>query len=464
MSSKSPQDKDFLGEGSYGKVFKKNIGGKDYAVKQIISNDVNEIDGFIAEVDMLMKIDHPNVIRAVDFYLAADESFHLVLELGVSLDKVLGTSLSFIDRLSYIHNIGCGIDFVMNSGYAHCDIKTENILIVNGVAKIADFGLVTRLNPLERSSGKDSEMCQTYWYRSPEHVIEELKNITPMSEIWAYGFVVLFLIYNKKNIVGDCLERNNTSDIIDLLSVYKRYDPIIAIEKLFGKIPNDFDEIKDEVGQLQQFDPKKRTRDLGNFLKHSLFYQNNIEYNIDIGTIRLPNDEILAQNVNNGNHIDIVVKWLVDVCIELDIELQAMCLAIEMIRRIQHRYDLKRNNLQLFGISCFFLAERIIGGINLTSREAVRLSDNSFTEMAFSNFVFDIITKEKCALSYMTIYNITKTKKAFLESLRGILNSSIYYKENMRSSANIAREYLNKYPPRHRERNISLRDIISDIS
>lgn len=454
--------KELLGRGSYGDVFKEIINGKAYAVKKIINNDINEIEGFLPEVDMIMRINHPNVIKGVNLELRDDDIFYFTMELAVSLDSILKDSLvDFKIGLNYIHNIGCGVNFIMKSGYAHCDIKVENILIINGVAKLADFGLIVSLDPNLRGSDRDERMCETSIYKSPEHILELSTKITEMSEIWSYGYIVLSIIYNR-NVVNDfILERGIlTWDATPLIKIYENNNnPVKTFKSVYGNIPKKFDKIIKDVGHLQIFDRFKRTRDLTNFLKHPFFQENNIIYNENIGIIKLPNDELLAEKPKKSvqKMLDILCKWMVEVCLEYQIRIQPMCLGIEILRRIIHRYDLNENNMQLFGISCLFLANKITLGNNLTDSDAVYLSDYIFNKKTFKETVFEIMSIEKCAISYATIYNIAKSKTAFIKSFEKLLDSSFYYREDMRSSSNIARYFLDKYPPNLNDKDVYIK-------
>jgi len=461
--------KELLGRGSYGDVFKEIIDGKSYAVKKIINNDINEIEGFLPEVDMIMRIDHPNVIRGVNFELRDDDIFYFTMELAVSLDSILKNSLiDFEIGLNYIHNIGCGVNFIMKSGYAHCDIKIENILIINGIAKLADFGLVVSLDPNLRGSDRDERMCETSIYKSPEHILGLSTKITEMSEIWSYGYIVLSIIYNR-NVVDDfILERGIlTWDATLLIRIYeKNNNPIKTFKSVYGNIPKKFDKIIESVGHLQIFDRFKRTRDLTDFLKHPFFQENNIKYNENVGIIKLPNDELLAEIPKKSDQkmLDILCKWMVSVCLEYRIRIQPMCLGIEILRRIIHRYDLNEGNMQLFGISCLFIANKITLGDNLEDLDAVYISDGIFDEETFKETVFEIMSIEKGAISYTTIYNIAKSKTAFIKSFEKLMDSSFYYREDMRSSSNIARFFLNKYPQKLDDKDVYIKSSHRDES
>ncbi|XP_020576036.1 mitogen-activated protein kinase kinase kinase 3-like [Phalaenopsis equestris] len=66
----------------------------------------------------------------------------------------------------YVRSILFGLRHIHNMGYVHCDIKPDNILIVDGEAKIADFGLAMRVGK-ESSKGN---IRGTPLYMAPESV------------------------------------------------------------------------------------------------------------------------------------------------------------------------------------------------------------------------------------------------------------------------------------------------------
>ncbi|KAL3617698.1 hypothetical protein CASFOL_038019 [Castilleja foliolosa] len=94
-----------------------------------------------------------------------------------------------------------GLRHIHGIGYVHCDLKPDNILIVNDAkkngfrAKIGDFGLAKRAK-----QGKKRNLEKAYWrgtpmYLSPEAVIESEQE-SP-SDMWALGCIVLEMLTGK---------------------------------------------------------------------------------------------------------------------------------------------------------------------------------------------------------------------------------------------------------------------------
>ncbi|XP_020597466.1 mitogen-activated protein kinase kinase kinase 3-like, partial [Phalaenopsis equestris] len=81
----------------------------------------------------------------------------------------------------YVSSILFGLRHIHNMGYVHCDIKPDNILIVDGEAKIADFGLAMRVGK-ESSKGN---IRGTPLYMAPESVSRNEYNAA--ADIWALG-------------------------------------------------------------------------------------------------------------------------------------------------------------------------------------------------------------------------------------------------------------------------------------
>lgn len=74
----------------------------------------------------------------------------------------------------------------------HRDFKTENILLtVNGVVKIADFGLTRKLiDPLTTfEKVQYTSEVVTQWYRAPEILLGE-RNYTERIDMWSMGCIM----------------------------------------------------------------------------------------------------------------------------------------------------------------------------------------------------------------------------------------------------------------------------------
>ncbi len=64
----------------------------------------------------------------------------------------------------YLLQMAQGIQYCHQKGIVHCDVKLENVLVDNGVAKIGDFGVAKECS----SSFVANTFLGTPYYLSPE--------------------------------------------------------------------------------------------------------------------------------------------------------------------------------------------------------------------------------------------------------------------------------------------------------
>jgi len=123
-------------EGANSMVFKvQDERGKFFADK--ISQNM-----FLSEIDLLTRFDHPNLLHAYEIFLDDRGLLHIVMSLAKEdLKTALAKNPPLKVRIRWLYQILSAVIFLHGSGYYHCDLKTENILIFNDKAVVADFGL-----------------------------------------------------------------------------------------------------------------------------------------------------------------------------------------------------------------------------------------------------------------------------------------------------------------------------------
>ncbi len=144
-----------IGHGGMGIVYLATHDGQDYAVKAIHSvpddPDRNMLLDlrFCREASIASQFNHPNIVHTLGFIASNPTNHFLVMEYlnGVSLETLLrATRLDTPTALSVTLKLCDAIGAVHVAGIIHCDVKPANVIIVDGVPKLIDFGLAKIVN------------------------------------------------------------------------------------------------------------------------------------------------------------------------------------------------------------------------------------------------------------------------------------------------------------------------------
>ncbi|KAK1427534.1 hypothetical protein QVD17_16221 [Tagetes erecta] len=227
-------EKVFVGKGGYGLVYKAELdssvikGNNDaemprksitVAIKEIINReDTQGEEGFFAEIEILNRCKHPNIVSLLGFSYKHPRMVLLYEYVSRgSLEDYLGreakiTNLTWVQRLKICIGIARGLEYIHSIDnkhkIIHRDIKSANILLAeNWEAKIADFGFsIFHTINNQQSTINTTKIAGTYVYLDPEY--QSLGRLKKESDVYSFG-VVLFeiltgslaydLVYTNKN-------------------------------------------------------------------------------------------------------------------------------------------------------------------------------------------------------------------------------------------------------------------------
>jgi tRNA A-37 threonylcarbamoyl transferase component Bud32 len=197
-----------IGQGGMGKVYKVIHAqlGKTFALK-IISEGMAETDEarqlFYREARMASSLSHPNITSVVDFGEDDRVGVFMVMELveGEALVKVLHREkqLSVHRACDIAHQVAEALHYIHENDIVHCDIKTENILLVDSqigkrrqlVVKLLDFGLARSLV----ASRNSQTLSGTPHYVAPERIRGE--PASPSSDVYSLGILLYEMLTGK---------------------------------------------------------------------------------------------------------------------------------------------------------------------------------------------------------------------------------------------------------------------------
>ena len=192
-------DQKVYGKGKFGVVHQATDcrDGKKVAIKKIDSKSLKVTD-ILREVTCAMGFDSPNLCKVFGFSI--DDGFvYIITEFinGVELfeyanQRIAKKAPEFVKQI--LAGIAAGLEYLHKLGFAHRDIKLDNIMLELSPARvfiravIIDFGFTMRVREIPLGS---EQGC--IFYMAPEIVRHQ--QLTEKVDIWALGAVLFALIH-----------------------------------------------------------------------------------------------------------------------------------------------------------------------------------------------------------------------------------------------------------------------------
>ena len=161
---------------------------------------------FLAEIRTTANLQHPHILPLHDSGTAAGTVFYVMPFVdGESLrDRLIREQqLPIDDALRIAREVGSALDYAHRHGIVHRDIKPENILLHEGQAFVADFGIALAASAV----GGDRRMTETGMslgtpqYMAPEQALGD-REITPKADIYALGCVLYEMLAGEPPFTG----------------------------------------------------------------------------------------------------------------------------------------------------------------------------------------------------------------------------------------------------------------------
>lgn len=154
---------------------------------------------FINEARLMNKLEHPNIIRVIDF-LEFSNRVGFIMEYveGRSLDHIIGREVGPIPyekALPLFEQVLAGVAYAHEKGVVHRDLKPSNVMVTDdGIAKITDFGIAKMLG--EESHTKTGSKLGTLYYMSPEQ-IKNSKGVDRRTDIYSLGMTLYEMLAGR---------------------------------------------------------------------------------------------------------------------------------------------------------------------------------------------------------------------------------------------------------------------------
>ena len=256
------------------------------AIKVFLPHNSLEVDvirsRFVAEAQALAKLNHPYIVRVLDFEPGPPPYMVLEYVSGRALEDLIKqfASISHQRASYYIYRAAVGLVVAHKAGIIHRDIKPANILITkDDEAKLTDLGMayiVSSVTSEDVSAAMKSKIVHgTPAYIAPEQALNPSEGDV-RSDIYSLGATFFHAITGRFP-----FEAKSVNDVI----MKHLNEPLVPPHKIKPEIPLD---ISNCIQKMMAKDPEARFQtvedllpDLMTFFLDSGYYPNTEDDDIE---------------------------------------------------------------------------------------------------------------------------------------------------------------------------------------
>ena len=395
-----------LGQGSFGKVYlvKHKILKTNFAMKIIPKkiNGINKEANLNNEINILRKLDHPNILKINDFYSTKNE-YIMITEFCPEgeLFYEIKNFAPFDEALAawYMKQILSAVNYCHKNHIIHRDLKPENILITQknkdgfNYIKIIDFGTAILFNK------KDKKITGSIYYIAPE-VISPERNYTNKCDVWSCGVIMYILLTGKPPFNGSSDEEILTKITNNHPDMHKYPWPIISLEA------------KDLLKKLLDSDIDRRIS-AEEALNHEWFKCKQVLKKDNSYLFKVKNPDIMLNNLINYRNDNALKSLVLAYLVHNNMQLNQVHEAIKLFNTIDLNGDGQISKEELYkGIESFLgiagknlrnKVDKIFNNIDIDHNgfigyeEFIRAAVDikTFLSSNFLKFAFDYFDRDK---------------------------------------------------------------------
>lgn len=237
-----------LGEGAFAVVYRvrhRFLGRQAMKVFKMVGMTIEETEEMLGEATMLSSIGHPNIVRVFDANTTETSRgicgfFTMEYVAGGNLEQFWRShGAKFVPVATTVEILrqtcrGVAVAHAADPPIIHRDIKPQNILVgyeIEGLrARLSDFGLAKRVNPLTLLASSRGTRC----FKAPEAFADPQAD-SCAGDVWALGSTLYLLLTDRLPYV-------NLSEV-DSFDPKRFERPIIPPSRLNAQVDPGLDQI-----------------------------------------------------------------------------------------------------------------------------------------------------------------------------------------------------------------------------
>eukprot|EP00930_Biecheleria_cincta_P058854 TRINITY_DN44653_c0_g1_i1.p1 TRINITY_DN44653_c0_g1~~TRINITY_DN44653_c0_g1_i1.p1 ORF type:complete len:611 (-),score=123.83 TRINITY_DN44653_c0_g1_i1:195-2027(-) len=214
ISKRYDLDRNEIGSGGYGKVFKardKNTKDRFVAIKKVIISDDAKKHAFLKEASIMKDLDHPHICRLLETYEQGRFMFFVMeyCEGGEVFDRIMESGMiEEAITADIVRQSASALTYAHKRGIAHRDMKPENICfcsrdVTNNNIKLIDWGLGFYFGQARMHSSVGS-----LTYAAPEVLESKPQDgYTFACDAWSVGVLTYVMLCGKPPFWGNFNEQ-----------------------------------------------------------------------------------------------------------------------------------------------------------------------------------------------------------------------------------------------------------------
>ncbi len=160
---------------------------------------------FLREIKTIANLQHPHILGLIDSGEVHGTAYYVMPFVeGESLrDRLVREKqLPIGDAVRLASEVAAALDYAHRHGVIHRDIKPENVLLHDGSALVADFGIALAMSTAGSTRMTETGMSLgTPHYMSPEQAMGE-REITARSDVYALGAMTYEMLLGEPPFTG----------------------------------------------------------------------------------------------------------------------------------------------------------------------------------------------------------------------------------------------------------------------